>query len=136
MNPDIAERCNCGYSFPASIAAKPIALAPHGVVLDLSVIVIAIAISCIAIWGIGKVASEFDQRFLFLLVILPWIWTLSFLLRRHCYPNTSIWRAGSISPLDPMPTPIRHKLYVTFLGGVQIVFGMLLGIPHEKWTRS
>jgi hypothetical protein len=94
--------------------------------LDLSVLAIALAATGIAVWAIARVVSEIPSEFLFLLVILPWIGTLSFLLRRHCYPNTSVWRAGSISPFDPIPAPVWRKLYVTLLSGLYIVFGMLL----------
>jgi hypothetical protein len=90
------------------------------------VIVIAIAASGIAVWAIARVVSEFHLRFLFLLVIVPWVGMLSVLLRRHCYPNTKVWRAGSISPLDAIPAPMGRKLYVMFLSAVHLVLGMVL----------
>lgn len=106
--------------------------------LDLAVIVIAIGATGIAVWAIAQVATGFHSGFLFLLVILPWVGTLSFLLRRHCYPNTSVWRAGSISHLDPIPAPMGRKLYVTFLGAVHIVLGMLLVyvILSRTWNAT
>jgi hypothetical protein len=76
-----------------------------------------------------------NKGFLVLLVIVPWIGALSFFLRRRCYPNTSVWRAGSISPLDPIPAPMGHKLYFTFLGALHRVMGMLLAyvILSRTW---
>jgi hypothetical protein len=92
----------------------------------LAVLGIALAATGTAVWAIAKVVSEIHSQFLFLLVILPWIAALSSLLRRHCYPNTSVWRAASISPLDPIPAPAGRKLYVTLLSAVFLVLGMLL----------
>jgi hypothetical protein len=126
LNADTAGPCACGYVLSARTGAKPTALGPRAVFLDLAVIVIGIAATGITVWAIAQVASEFHSGFLFLLVIVPWVGTLSFLLRRHCYPNTPVWRTGSISHLDPIPAPMGRKLYVTFLGAVHIVLGMLL----------
>jgi hypothetical protein len=86
----------------------------------------AIAATGIVVWAIATVASEIHLGFLFLLVLLPWVATVAVLLRGHCYPNTAVWRAGSISPLDPIPAPLGRKLYVTFLSAVHIVVVMLL----------
>jgi hypothetical protein len=87
---------------------------------------LSIAASCLVVWAIARVASEFNLKFLFLLVIIPWIGAVASLLRRYCYPNTAVWKAGSISPIDPIPAPPGRKLYVTLLGCVHIILGMLL----------
>jgi hypothetical protein len=126
INPGGAGPCACGYGFSVAAGAKPTALGLRAVARDLAVIVLAVTATCLAVWAIARAASELDVRFLFLLAILPWVGALSFLLRCHCYPNTAVWRAGSVSPLDPIPAPAGRKLYVTLLGAVHIAVGMLL----------
>jgi hypothetical protein len=97
--------------------------------------ILAITASCLVIWAIAQVASEFNLKFLFLLVIVPWVGAVAWLLRRYCYPNTAVWLSGSVSPLDPIPAPLGRKLYVTLLGAVHIVLGMLLAfiILSRTW---
>jgi hypothetical protein len=126
MNEDSSGPCICGYTFSTPGAAQPAALGLRGLCLDLAVMTLALTATCLVVWGIARVASEFHQEFLFLLVIVPWAGALASLLRRYCYPNTPIWRAGSLSPLDPIPAPLGRKLYCTLLGTVHIVLGMLL----------
>ena len=97
--------------------------------------ILAITASCLVVWAIARVASEFNLKFLFLLVIVPWVGAVTSLLRRYCYPNTAVWRSGSVSPLDPIPAPLGRKLYVTLLGAVHIVLGMLFAfvILSRTW---
>jgi hypothetical protein len=126
VSADTAGPCACGYDFSAPTTAKPTPLEERAIFLDLAVLGIALAATGAAVWAIARVVSEIHSQFLFLLVILPWVAALSSLLRRRCYPNTSVWRAGSISPLDPIPAPAERKLYVTLLSAVYLVLGMLL----------
>jgi hypothetical protein len=94
--------------------------------LDLAVMGTAITATGVVVWAIARVASGFHLGFLFLLVILPWVGSLSWLLRRHCYPNTRVWRASTISALDAVPAPIGRKLYVTLLSAAYLAVTMLL----------
>src|SRR5262245_39299480 len=132
---DMPGPCICGYtpSFPG--APQAAALGPRGLLLDLAVMTLAITASCLVVWAIARVASEFHLKFLFLLVIVPWVGAVASLLRRYCYPNTAVWRSGSVSPLDPVPAPLGRKLYVTLLGAVHVVLGMLLAfvILSRTW---
>ena len=123
---DTASACACGYAFSVSTAATPVPFGLRSILLDLAVYMIAITVSGVAVWATAKVATEFHSGFLFLFVILPWVGTLAVILRRHCYPNTPVWRAGSISPLDPIPAPMGRKLYITLLSAFYLVLGMLL----------
>jgi hypothetical protein len=111
------------------------ALGPRGLLLDLAVTLLAVALSCLVVQGIARVASEFNLEFLFLLVIVPWVGAVASLLRRYCYPNTAVWRSGSVSALDPIPAPLGRKLYVTLVGAVHIILGMLLAfvILSRTW---
>jgi hypothetical protein len=97
--------------------------------------ILAITASCLVVWAIARVTAEFNLKFLFLLVIVPWAMAVASLLRRYCYPNTAVWRSGSISPLDPIPAPLGRKLYVTLVGAVHIVLGTLLAfvILSRTW---
>ncbi len=90
VDPDTVERCDCGYSFPASVAAKPAVLGPATMFLDLALIVAVIAATGLAVWAIAKVASGIPLELLFLLGIVPWVGVTSSLLRRYCYPNTRV----------------------------------------------
>ena len=103
--------------------------------LDLFLIVLAIAGASLAIWGMAMAAPTIHKGFLIVLVVLPYIAVLSALLQRHCYPNTRVWRAGSISPLDPVPAPMGRKLYVALLTGAQAGVTMLLAfvILSRTW---
>ena len=132
---DIPGPCVCGYISSAPGAAPAAALGPRGLLLDLAVMILAITASCLVVWAIARVASEFNLEFLFLLVIVPWAGAVASLLRRYCYPNTAVWRSGSVSPFDPIPAPLGRKLYVTLLGAVHIVLGMLLAfiILSRTW---
>ena len=132
---DIPRSCICGYTSSAPGAAQAVALGPRGLLLDLAVMALAITASTLVVWAIARVASEFDLKFLFLLVIVPWVGAVASLLRRYCYPNTAVWRSGSVSPLDPIPAPLGRKLYVTLLGAVHIVLGMLFAfvILSRTW---
>jgi hypothetical protein len=94
--------------------------------LDLALIVAAIAATGIAVGAIANVASGVPLEFLFLLVIVPWAGVTTSLLRRYCYPNTRVWRAASVSALDPVPAPLRRKVYVAFLSTVHWTLGMLV----------
>lgn len=126
VNPDVGERCDCGYSYSAPVAAKPAGFGPLAMFLDLALIVTVIATTGIAVWAIAKVASGIPLELLFLLGIVAWVGVTSSLLRRYCYPNTRVWRATAVSALDPIPAPLRRKLYVAFLSTVHWILGMLL----------
>ena len=138
VNEDTSGPCVCGYPYSAPRAAQPASLGPRGLLLDLAVMALALAATGLVVWGIARVTSEFNLKFLFLLVIVPWVGVLAFLLRRHCYPHTAVWRAGSVSPLDLTPAPLGRKLYVTLLGAAHIVLGTLLAfvILSRTWHAA
>jgi hypothetical protein len=120
----------------ASTAKTREAIGPGPLLIDLITFVLAITSSSLAVWGIAEASPSIHRGFLFLLVIAPNAAVLSSLLRRHCYPNTRVWRCGSISPLDPIPAPIGRKLYVALLCGAEAVVAMLLAfvILSRTWN--
>jgi len=113
-------------------------LGPRTVLIDLASIALAIVGSSLAIWGIAAASPSIHRGFLFLLVIVPNVVVLSSLLRRHCYPNTPVWRSGSISPFDPIPAPLGRKLYVALLTGAGAGVALLLAfvILSRSWNAG
>jgi hypothetical protein len=122
----------------ASTARTRDAFGPRQVLVDLAAIVLAIAGSSLAVWGIATASPTMHRGFLFLLVIVPYVAVLCSLLRRHCYPNTRVWRSGTISPLDPIPAPMGRKLYVALLSGAEVALTLLLAfvILSRTWNAA
>src|SRR5262245_10586560 len=101
-------------------AAQRSLFRPGVVLLDLALIALAVAATALVVWGAARLLPAIPRGLLFLVVVVPYVLVLSALLRRHCYPNSPVWRGASLSPLDTVPAPWSRKLYVTLLTGAQV----------------
>src|SRR5690242_7736634 len=99
---------------------------PGVVLFDLALVVLAVAATALVVRGVAGLLPAIPRGLLFLVVVVPYVLVLSALLRRHCYPNSPVWRAALLSPLDTVPAPWPRKLYVTLLTGAQVGLALLL----------
>jgi hypothetical protein len=122
----------------ASAPAQASPLRPRAVLIDLALIVIAIAGSSLAVWAIARAYSSIPQMVLFLVVIAPYLFTQQAILRRECYPSTTfgqMCRWATISPADPIPAPLGRKLYAALLSGIHVGLATMLAyvIISRTW---
>jgi hypothetical protein len=111
---------------------------PGVVLFDLALIVLTVAATALVVWGAARLLPAIPRGLLFLVVGVAYTVVLSALLRRHCYPNSPVWRGTSLSPLDPVPAPWSRKLYVTLLTGAQVGLAMLLAfvVLSRTWRAG
>jgi hypothetical protein len=128
--------CNVWRQGGAARQCRP--FRPGVVLFDLALVVLAVAATDIVVWGAARLLPAIPRGLLFLVVVVPYVLVLSALLRRHCYPNSPVWRASSLSPLDTVPAPWPRKLYVTLLTGAQVGLALLLAfvVLSRTWRAG
>jgi hypothetical protein len=108
------------------------------VLFDLALLVLAVAATALVVWGIARLLPTIPRGLLLLVVVVPYVLVLSALLRRHCYPNSPVWRGACLSPLDTVPAPWPRKLYVTLLTGAYVGLAMLVAfvVLSRTWRAG
>lgn len=88
-------------------------------------------------WGLATLTTSLHRFGFVVLVALPQIWAVAMLLRRHCYPTTTIGhmlRTASLSAGDAAAPPRGAKWIIALVAGVQAGLALHLALWIVAWT--